>query len=570
MYNPPVFCIDIFSQKNSIPPPKLEIALQQNHEVRDRALAKHEIGDSAPVWPKTYYFGGGRLVHDSRPTHALAGVRIGEADHPGPSVNKRQRPPAKKKGGDQGPAPAPKQTSKQVHRARHPAPKTKPPKKREAQERRTRVCDHKFCHVEMCFVQGHYHEKKRKAAVGAKLREIQKQQAKDRAEGTEQPKPKPIFVLCETTFGCMCADDHFHSEAQLLCGSCVEEVDWSKFPGDPVPTAPEEEEKADDHEIEEPADEPEEPPEEAIQAPVVVPQSVEIAPAQTAQVPCDVSELTLSGPAILAATGPVPELASHAPEVEEVDDGAIRNPALAGIDCEWADRPPVPLPAAAVQVRGLPPDEHDFIALGLEAVYVYSRLPGARDRFNQSLCNRFLELFLTTDIELRRNKEHVSRYTEIVEGKSLGDKTFVNARYPGWEWLKQKPQRYQDRLSKRVHTDVVRNFGFNSCTLEMIYTPLYEYLWRHPDLRKPQYVDDANVVRHYYSGKMRIVAETHESYAFLDPKLCDTTLSYLFFQFTVRDYINNARKGILGAPTAPGKEKPSVRKVILNGGGPRG
>lgn len=527
---------------------------------------------------KTYYFGRGFVVEnqDPRPTHPSGGYRIGEASNPGPGVKSGQPKPTQKQ-----------QHRINTHKDRRPTKKARP-----------KVCDHKFCHVAHCQIYGHYHEKKRRPAVGAKLREIQKLQSKNRAEGTEAERAEPVFLLCRNPFGCDCGEDHFHDLAQLVCGQCVQDEEEK---------ADESEDLAEELDEEDLASEPEE----------VV----------DAQAPGNESELTHREPAITAARGFNPQLnlpVAHPvggeddqleaawnefqnnwdeehlvvppeqplevpPEQDPVvppvrrfgggeewvdavfnvdadlDAEIVRarlphhDPALFDVD---AEDPPAPVELAP------PVHQPGDLPIGHEVVYIYSRLPGERDAFDDSLLNRFLELFLETDIETKRNHLHLERYKEVHEQGNIGKKTFANAWY--YKWLQQKEPRWKPRLSKRVHTDMVRTLGFNSFSPEVIYTPLYEYLWRNGELRNRQYVDDSNQVRAYYKGNLRIVAQTHESFATLSPKVWDATLDYLFFQFVIRDYIGNARKGKLDVTTAPGKEKPSVQKVILNGGGPRG
>lgn len=554
--------------------------------VEKRKVVIESIGKT-----RVYYFGRGFVVEsqESRPTHPSGGYRIGEASNPGPGVKSGQPKPTQKQ-----------QHRINTHKDQRPTKKARP-----------KVCDHKFCHVAHCQIYGHYHQKKRRPAVGAKLREIQKLQSKNRAEGTEAERAEPVFLLCRNPFGCDCGEDHFHDQAQLVCGQCIQDEEEK---------ADESEDLAEELDEEELASEPE--------------QVVD------AQAPGNESELTHREPAIMAARGLVPQLnlpvvhpmggeddqleaawnefqdgwdadtawddfqnnwdeehlvmpPEPAPEVPPDQDPVVPPVRHFGGGEEWVDavfnvdadldaeivraRLPHHDPALfEVDVEDVPaplevaPPVHQpgDLPIGHELVYIYSRLPGERDPFDDSLLNRFLELFFETDIESKRNQQHHERYKEIHEQENIGKKAFTNAWY--YKWFRQKPPRWKPRISQRVHTDMVRTLGFNSFSLELIYTPLYEFLWWNGELRSRQYVDDSNQVKAFYKGNLRIVAQTHESFATLSPKVWDATLDYVFFQFVIRDFIGNARKGKLDVTTAPGKEKPSVRKVILNGGAPRG
>lgn len=547
--------------------------------------AKDKVVSESIGKTRVLYFGRGCFIteaQESRPTHPNGGYRVGEASNPGPSAKSGK----------------PKPTEKQKHRvARH---KDQKPNKASA-----RVCDHKFCKVSHCLINGHYHQKKRKPAVGAKLREIQKLQAKNRAEGGESERAEPLFLLCRNPFGCDCDEDHFHDHLQLRCGPCVERT----VPGDEEEKAEEPvlEDLADDLDGEGLADEPEQ--------------------VADAQAPGSESELTHREPAIMAARGPVPQLelpVAHpvggegdqedieweefqarwdaVPEEFQARWDAFPGEGWGFDRVEWPDAPPAPevrrfgggpewvaeafgdpeqdleeveFPAWVLGEPPLPPEplppppiiHRGPLPPGHELVYVYSSLPGERDAFDDSIFNRFFELFFQTDIQTVRNDRHVERYNEIHEHMNIGKKHFANDWYH--KFLKQRSPMFKPRLSKRVHTDIVKTLGYNSCTLEVIYTPLYDFLWTNQELRHVQFVDDSNVIRKYYKGKLRVIAGTHESFATLSPKVSDTTIDYLFFQFVIRDFIGNARKGRLDAATAPGKEKPSVQKVILNGGGRR-
>lgn len=559
------------TEHRAAPPRKLNVSviasplsrLSMDRDPRDTTLVK--------LKPEFTYFGCGLFV-EHRPTHAHGGFRFGEASNPGP--NPRHR--------------APKATGKQEHRNRERIVGSSYPKR--DNKRAVKACGHVFCKHDECYINGHYHQKKRDPATGHKLRQIQKLQEKNRAGGIQVPRAEPEYFVCPRGFGFLCQEDHFHDRAQLKCGPCTDHALLNRSAMNIAVEACAEEEKSSDVDIYDHVSEIGEVPwapmpwvcedsdhffEEAIVMNPIFecvdePESSGVVVDETSRdLDSDdsessisdlnvVSELTLSDPVLETEKALVPQFTTISPELK-LQRAPSRSEAARTFELwnELAYKAEIPVP----------PDTIDLKNVGIEVVYVFSRLPGDRDPFSTSLLNRFLALFLETDLELRRNGPSKDRYGEIVECKGLFRRHFRIDWY--FKCLRQVEPTFRAPLSKRVYTDIVLEFGFNSCTLEPIFTPLYDFLWQHSELRCPQYIDDAFNIRNFYSGKVRIVAQTFKGYDTLNVVLCDTTISYVFFQFCVRDYLAVMRKGKITTSVAPGKEQPSLRKLILNRGDPK-
>jgi hypothetical protein len=167
--------------------------------------------------------------------------------------------------------------------------------------------------------------------------------------------------------------------------------------------------------------------------------------------------------------------------------------------------------------------------------YIFS-VVSTTDTFDNFLFNRIMGWLLGTQETRMRNTILADQFGEIIRYNGQAETT-INTFF-GYQF-----KNTVDKKDFAGLTDVIKSLGYNSCTVEEVYQPLYEFLYKSDVCFQRRALNVDGTARSTITQALMVVALSYPFASVIreNPKLVQNTIDHLVQVMAVRDWVVNRR-----------------------------